>query len=330
MISVTQFMRRPRPGVFSLERLHHDVRTALPKSIRVKVHVCRNFSTGVLPRLHDMWIARRHRDNVNHVTGDVHFLAIVLPGKRTVLTVPDLVLLKRFTGLRRWVIWAFWYWWPVRNSAEVITISEATRADLLKTVKCDPQKVHVIHCPVSPAFQHSPKRFCKECPVVLLVGTGWNKNVEAVVESLAGIRCNLLIIGKLSERQLTLLNQSKIDFECLENLTADGVVAQYKRADLLVFTSIFEGFGLPIIEAQAVGRPVVTSNIEPMKEVAGGAACLVDPMDPAHIRDGVLRVINDDDYRNELTRKGLENAERFSARTIANRYAEVYGRLANR
>jgi glycosyltransferase involved in cell wall biosynthesis len=97
--------------------------------------------------------------------------------------------------------------------------------------------------------------------------------------------------------------------------------------DLLVFASTFEGFGLPIVEAQATGRPVVTSNIMSMPEVAGDAACLVDPFNVSSIREGVLKVINDSDYRNALVKAGFENVKRFQPEQIARQYAELYHEL---
>ena len=78
MIQITHFMRRPRPYAFSIERLYEDVREAMPGDCRITVWTCRNFSQGVLPRLKDIWQARRRQLDVNHVTGDVHFLTFLL------------------------------------------------------------------------------------------------------------------------------------------------------------------------------------------------------------------------------------------------------------
>jgi glycosyltransferase involved in cell wall biosynthesis len=96
---------------------------------------------------------------------------------------------------------------------------------------------------------------------------------------------------------------------------------------MVLFPSTYEGFGLPIIEAQQTGRPVITSNISPMKEVAGNAACLTDPFSVQSIREGVLKVIQDDDYRNTLVRNGFNNAQRYNPEKIANEYFLIYQRL---
>ena len=81
---------------------------------------------------------------------------------------------------------------------------------------------------------------------------------------------------------------------------------------------------MPIIEAQVIGKPVVTSNIAPMPWVAGGAACLVDPYDVHSIRQGILKVLEQADFRAELIRNGYENVKRFEPERIASMYTEVY------
>jgi glycosyltransferase involved in cell wall biosynthesis len=300
----------------------------MPEDCRVTAWTCRNFSSGLWLRLKDMWAARKVQGDVNHVTGDVHYLTFLLDSKRTVLTVHDLALLGRMRGARRCVVWFFWYWLPVRSSRIVITISAATRAALLASVRCDPDKVRVIHNSVSDEFQPASGQFNPQRPRILQIGTGWNKNVERVAEALEGVPCKLAIIGHLSVAQIEVLRRHRIDYENHVGLSREALAAQYAQADMLSFASIYEGFGLPIVEAQAVGRPVVTSDLQPMPEVAGGGACLVNPFDVASIRAGVLRVIDDAGYRERLVSAGYHNAERFRTAVVAEHYAAVYREIA--
>jgi glycosyltransferase involved in cell wall biosynthesis len=91
-----------------------------------------------------------------------------------------------------------------------------------------------------------------------------------------------------------------------------------------MFCSLFEGFGLPIIEAQAVGRPVITSRIPPMNDVAGDGALMVDPENVEQMRGAVERLVRDAGFRGSLIEKGYLNAERFRLGRIATQYAELY------
>lgn len=327
---VTFFHRRPQGANFSLERLFADVRQALPESIDAEIAVSRFKSRGLWPRLYNIIEATFRQGEINHITGDVHFLAILLRRNRTLLTIPDLVSVHRLSGLRRKIILFFWYWLPIRRSALVTVISEATKQDLLRYIKVDPRKVRVVHCCVSSALQPVPKVFNSIKPVILQIGSRQNKNVERVAEALQGIPCHLRIIGRLSDRQTDLLQRFEIEYSSVLNISDEEVVEEYHQCDMLVFASTFEGFGLPILEAQATGRAVVTSNIMSMPEVAGDAACLVDPFDVASIRSGMQKIINDTLYRDTLVKYGFDNVSRFRPEIIAVQYVEIYRELLSR
>jgi glycosyltransferase involved in cell wall biosynthesis len=134
----------------------------------------------------------------------------------------------------------------------------------------------------------------------------------------------LTIIGKLNESQVRELELSGIDYENKTNLSASQIITEYENCDIVGFASLYEGFGMPIIEAQRVGRPVVTSNCSSMPEVAGNGACLVDPLDVSSIRAGIQRVIEDQAFRESLVTNGFKNARRFEPDVIARQYLELY------
>jgi glycosyltransferase involved in cell wall biosynthesis len=129
---------------------------------------------------------------------------------------------------------------------------------------------------------------------------------------------------------LSSLKKNKIKYTNWTNLSDQEIVERYNDSDMVTFTSTFEGFGMPIIESNAVGRPVVTSNIAPMSDVAGSAACLVDPYSISDIKRGILAIINDSKYRDRLVIDGLDNVKRFSSEAISRQYLGVYEEITKK
>jgi glycosyltransferase involved in cell wall biosynthesis len=330
-MQVTYFHRNVQPD-FSIRRLFSNIRQALPAGVDAKVVVSRFPSRGLWRRVYNIIEAAFRQGDVNHITGDVHFLTYLLHKKRTLLTIHDLVSVHRLKGWRKAALLFFWFWLPIKRAAVVTVISKSTKEDLLRHVKVDPQDIRVVYDCVSEDFKAAPKEFNAAKPVVLLIGTVPNKgkNVERVVQALQGIPCQIRVVGTLDESQTAMLRQCAVAYSSVSNISDEEVVEEFRRCDMLVFASTYEGFGLPIVEAQATGRPVVTSTACSMPEVAGDAACLVDPFDVAGIRDGILKIINDPVYRNELIRRGFENVKRFRADRIAAQYAEIYRELTRR
>ncbi len=326
-MKVVHFQRRPLTGIFSVERLFEDIRSALPDDIAVDVRVNRYVSRGLWRRCYDLLSAVRYQGDVNHVTGDVHYLTYLLDRRRTVLTIHDCGTLERLRGTKGWAFWLFWYWLPVKRCAAITVISESTKRELLKHLNVDPHKITVIHNNVSDEFTAYDQPFNVDCPRILQVGTTANKNIPRVAEALSGLRCRLAIIGPLSEAQKETLKRHAIDYENHVGLSRDALFDQYRQADLVMFASLYEGFGLPIIEANAVGRPVITSRLYSMPEVGSDAACYVDPYNLAEIRAAVEKIIRETDYRQQLIEKGYRNAERFRLSVVAAQYAALYRRI---
>jgi glycosyltransferase involved in cell wall biosynthesis len=271
--------------------------------------------------------AAKCRADVYHITGDIHYITWILRRRRTLLTIHDCVFLYNSKGLKRSILKWLFLDMPVRHCRLVTTISEATRRDILRYTGCSPDKVTVIGNPLNEGIYYTPRTFQQDQPVILFVGTTSNKNLERVIAALENIHCILDIIGPLSSVMQQELTERGIRFTQKAGLSEQEIADKYAQADMVLFPSTFEGFGLPIIEGQKAGRPVITSDRSPMKEVAGDAACLVDPFSVDSIREGVLKVIQNEAYRSELVRKGRENAERFHAGTIARQYLDCYKKI---
>lgn len=322
------FERRPFPGQHSIERLFVEIRRHFPEDIQSVSCVCPHFSRGFWPRLANVHQARRKQTEVNHVVGDSHYLALGLNASDCVLTIHDCASFLRLKGWKRAVFRWLWHDWPMRRARVVTVVSESTRRELEKYVGIGRGVVRVIPNCVRREFARSPKAFNEVEPVVLQVGTGWNKNVGRVAEALSGLRCRWVIIGEVSQRLRGVLDDCGVPWRHIPRATDQQVLQAYRDSDVVVFASLYEGFGLPIIEAQATGRPVVTSDRLSMPEVACGAALLVDPLDVSAIRAAVVRVFRDRVLRRDLVEAGFENVKRFEAARVAEAYAQIYREVA--
>lgn len=327
-MEITYFFRKTRPvGTKSIQRVFYNVIENLPPEIQVKEEEVLYHHASLKALIANIWYVFKHQGEINHITGDIHYCAIFTKKKNTILTVNDLCFLENNRGIKKFLVWLFWLVFPVWRSELITCISNATRNQLLHSMRCNSEKVIVIDCPVSTAYKFSEKRFNKINPVILHFYPSENKNLSRSIDALKGINCTLRIIGTLTADIKAKLERSGLRYSSAVNLTDDEMVDEYLQSDILCFPSTYEGFGLPIIEAQTVGRVVLTSNYEPMSEVAGPGAELVDPYEVGAIRAGIIRLIQDSSRRKRLIAAGVENAKRFSGKRIAQEYVTVYKRL---
>ena len=272
--------------------------------------------------IYNIWKIRKIRADVFHITGDVHYLTPFLFGKKIVNSIHDIGTFKVFTGLKKMLYGLLWVRIPYWLSTYTTTVSEFTKNDL--STYFNIQKVLVIHNPVDSKFTFSPKVFNNELPIILVVGTAPNKNIERIFEALNKIKCKLIIIGKLSKNQKIIIKKYNIKIENYYSITTLEVIDCYNKSDLVVFPSLHEGFGMPIIEANTIGRPVISSNVCSLPEVAGDAAFYVNPLETDEIRNAIYTIINNEKIRIDLIKKGLQNSKRFNMKTIADKYLAVY------
>jgi glycosyltransferase involved in cell wall biosynthesis len=327
-MQVIHFNRKPRLNAnYSIEGFYYNIREELKNKISIKCVECPFESNGIFRRFFNMVYAAFKQEDVNHVTGDVNYLNLFFKKDKNILTILDCGLLEVKKGFQNKLYKYFWFTLPIQRAKYVVAISEATKKEIINYTNCDPNKIKVIYVAISPMFKRVDKPFNKSKPTILHIGTSPNKNLGRLIKAINGINCKLEIVGKLKSDEIRMLEHYKIDYNSSMDLSIEEVVQKYIECDMLAFVSTYEGFGMPIIEANTVGRPVITSNLLSMPEVANDAACIVNPYSIEEIRKGILKIINDDKYRADLIFNGYENTKRFGLNGISNQYFDLYTNL---
>ncbi|MEY3320715.1 MAG: hypothetical protein RLZZ417_298 [Bacteroidota bacterium] len=320
------FTRKPIQGFhYSIENTLNEVRTGLLKTGKWEINWIEmpQFSKGFMPRIKLMFFAWLHKHEINHIIGDIYFIALFLPSKSLIITIHDVLFLYPKRGLSWLILWFFWIYLPVKKANTIIAISQFTKNEIIRVTGCNPSKIIVIPCLISSQFNFCPKKINKECPVILHIGTAWNKNLDNHIKALKGIPCQFIIVGFLSKSQKLALHQAEIKYQNLVQLSEMEMLDIYHSCDLLLFSSLAEGFGLPILEAQSVGRVVITSKGGAMTEIAGNGALLVDPLSPDEIRKGILALINDEPLRAFYISEGLKNKDKYILKSIIDQHDRI-------
>lgn len=329
-IKVVFFNRKPRSlGNFSVEIYFKLMQDYLQADFEIVNKVMPYESNGIINRILNVIFCFLNQGDVNHITGDIHYVTLLLRKSKTILTILDCGMLYETSGLKNKIFKKFWFDIPIKKSKIITSISNATKIDLLKWVDCDPNKIEVIYVCISPEFKQIEKSFNSENPRILQIGTAVNKNLKHLIPALKDIKCTLVIIGKIDSEIKNLANENNINLELHDRRLSDEEVREeYNKCDILSLVSTLEGFGMPIIEANVVGRVCITGNTSSMPEIAGNAAHIVNPFDIHDIHLGFKKIIDDKEYRDSLITNGFKNATRFSAVALANQYSKLYNKIA--
>ncbi|MGC9354253.1 MAG: glycosyltransferase family 4 protein [Mariniphaga sp.] len=230
------------------------------------------------------------------------------------------------------------------SADKIVAISKQTKHDIETFFHVSPEKVELIYQPVAPVFfekqntseihekHHLSEKF------ILSVGTiEPRKNQLALLQALHSkeIKVPVVFVGKQNTSYLAEMkrfmeeNEMESQVKFLSNISEADLAALYQTATLSVYISVFEGFGLPVIESMACGCPVVTSSVSVLPETAGDAAVLCNPAKIEEIAQKVTLLLEKEDFRNEIIEKGKQRAEQFHPESYAKKLISLYAEILN-
>ena len=237
---------------------------------------------------------------------------------------------------------AIWGSYSIKKAKNILTISESAKSDIIREYNVPEEKVTVVHLGIKELNSKMDKKelsrkYSLDKPYILFVGTLQpRKNISRLIEAFSRLGMkdlDLVIIGRRGWMFEEILNApSKFgvseSVKFLENVTDEELPAFYKNAELFVLPSLYEGFGLPILEAMKFACPVVTSNISSLPEAGGDAAIYFDPEDTGDITEKMKKVLGDSKLRSDMIKKGHEQVKKFSWDRAAKEVIEVLEKSA--
>lgn len=240
-----------------------------------------------------------------------------------------------------------WSKYSIKNAKHIFAISNATKDDITKNYEIDPKKITVTYMGYNQQlFKPQPKLTIEKVQTkykikgeyIIFVGTLQpRKNIERLIEAFSGLSSktsdlSLVIIGKkgwMYDQIFTKVKKLNLESNVIftDFIPEVDMPALISGAKLYVLPSLYEGFGIPVIEAQACGTPVVVSNTSSLPEIVGESGIKVNPNDTKSIKLGIEKVLNNLTLSSNLIKKGLKNAQRFSWQKCAKDTLEVFESL---
>lgn len=287
-----------------------------------------------------------------HDADITHFFNFIVPkgvSGKVVTTIYDVVWLrypetmdeKNYKRITQDIVYS------VNRADRIVTISESTKQDLIDLLHIPAEKIVIAPPGVNvQAFQHSyqpsilqriKEQYHLPEHYILYMGTlEPRKNIERLVQAFAQVHqkdgvqgYKLVLAGKKGwqyDSIFTLIQSLGLEqyVICTGYVAEEDKAAIYQMADVFVFPSLYEGFGMPIAEAMAAGVPVITSNVSSMPEVAGDAAILIDPYSVEQIADAMEQLLTDDVLRRQCIQKGLTQCSKFTWEQSADILVQMY------
>jgi glycosyltransferase involved in cell wall biosynthesis len=294
--------------------------------------------------------------NIEFFTGEFdifHSIEPLMPptrNKKVIITVHDLAYKKYPDFLEREILRWDKYIKRNINAADAIVVqSNQTKNDISEYFKVYENKIHIIHLPVSSIFHNNPddvllkivqEKYNLQYPFALFVGTlEPRKNITTLIKAFEQLHkekkmeLHLVIVGKrgwMYDNIVSSINNSceKNKIHYVDYISESDLTVIYKLATFFVYPSLYEGYGVPVLEAMASGIPVITSNISSLKEIASEAALLIDPNNTEELANSMLTMTENSVLRSELSKKGLERIKLFDPKTASEEVLNIYNQLS--
>ncbi|WP_312356944.1 glycosyltransferase family 1 protein [Agrobacterium sp.] len=314
--TTTVFADRRWPEETGIGKVQTEIEARLPADLRiVDVKVRGRIGSPLSPLSISHSLAGRGGKGVFFSAGFVPPLVTKLP---SVVVVHDLTH-RRFYGKTKRAYYDLIYRPLYRRCAAVICVSEYTRQEFMDWSGMPSDKVHLVYNGTEPMFREDGLRHSPGYPYIFYGGNHRSyKNLDRLVRayatsSLPGRGIRLVLTGNPNNELQALATELGIDRNLIftGRLPSEQIPSLYRGALAVAYVSLFEGFGLPIVEAYACGVPVITSDVSAMPEVAGGGALLVDPQSVEEIREGLDRITSDEAFRQHLITSGRKRREDF-------------------
>lgn len=278
--------------------------------------------------LKNLWFTYKHRNKhgINHLTGGCHYILLALLGCKTVLTVHDLGFYNhKMNPIKHFIFYYFQIYLPIKLATKVIAITEKTKSEINSIVPFHREILVARHHSVD-QFTYFPKEIDKKHLKLLAIGTEPHKNLETVIRAAAKIlNSSLVVFKKMTDEQKDMCEKLGVSYQNKYNVPRQEVLDAYREADIVCFPSSYEGFGAITVEGQRTGRPVITTNREPMKSVAGGGAILLNnPKDDKELLAAINKILEDKEFRKSLIERGYKNSLLYSLDNCAKEHIEIY------
>lgn len=226
-------------------------------------------------------------------------------------------------------------------ATKIVAISQQTKEDIIDFIGADPQKIKVIHQAISPVFfekaNTSDVKEKYQLPETFILSVGnieERKNQLSILKALLAQNLNTTVVfvgnptSYCNDIHKFIANHGiKNQVIFLKKIPEKDLAAIYQLASMSIYISVFEGFGLPVIESMACSCPVITSNVSCLPETAGNAAVLCTPGDIEALGENIRKIISESNFRNELIQKGKARAEEFQPKNYIDKLISLYSEI---